>query len=141
MIYRCWEYYLCFVNTTHTEAIDYRSSAGNNNLFAGLLRDSVPQLPEHQQGGEPGQRGGQDPGGDAGHPPGGDQQAGLRHHVNTVLKSVNVRLQFFSDCTKLLMMHGLLFSVRLTAVSQSVLSLLAHVVMLLVPDVLMYRSV
>ena len=83
------------------------------HLFSGLLRDSVPQLPDQQQGGEPqqrqqrarGGRGGQDGGGDAGHPAGGDQQAGLRHNVNTDIetdelnsilrKSVNVRLQFF----------------------------------------------
>ena len=58
-------------------------------MFSGLLRDSVPQLPDQQQGGEPqqrqqrarGDRGGQDGGGDAGHPAGGDEQAGLRHNV------------------------------------------------------------
>ena len=71
------------MSTTHTVAID--KELGNNNLFAGLLRDSVPQLPEHQQGGEPEQQQrGQDPGGDAGHPPGGDQQEGLCHYVNTL---------------------------------------------------------
>ena len=110
------------------------------HLFSGLLRDSVPQLPDQQQGGEPqqrqqrarGGRGGQDGGGDAGHPAGGDQQAGLRHNVNTDIETgakqhsaekCQREIAVFPATAQSLLRCMATFSLRLTAVSQSVLSL------------------